>query len=31
MSLLASGDLDGLTPIDSGYGRPLEHELEAVA
>lgn len=29
VGLVAAGDLDG-RPIDSGYGRPLDFELEAI-
>ena len=29
VGLVASGDLDGQRPVDAGYGRPLDFELEA--
>ncbi len=28
--LLTCGDLDGQRPVDGGYGRPLDFELEAI-
>ncbi len=30
VGLLASGDVDGQEPIDAGYGRPFDFELEAL-
>lgn len=30
LALLVSGDTDGQQPIDAGYGRPLDFEIEAI-
>ena len=30
VGLVASGDVDGQRPVDGGYGRPLDFELEAI-
>ncbi len=30
VGLVASGDVDGQRPVDAGYGRPLDFELEAI-
>ncbi len=30
VGLVASGDTDGQRPVDGGYGRPLDFELEAI-
>jgi hypothetical protein len=30
VGLVVSGDTDGQRPIDGGYGRPLDFELEAI-
>ena len=30
IGLVASGDTDGQRPVDAGYGRPFDFELEAL-